>query len=131
MKFAFDIGGVISKEPDRFRRLIADLWKADHDIFILTDMHPYGKVAETLELNQIQYDEILVANYEKYGEMCKDVLLREHSIDFFFDDFIGYVAGTGAPIRLLMMPDATKPYWHDDWKTVDGDESFGRKVYKP
>jgi hypothetical protein len=129
VRFAFDIGGVISKYPDLYRELIDDLMVRGHTIYILTDMHPMDKVVKTLDINGINRHGILIADYERHAEMSKDVLLKEYEIDFFFDDFIGYVVGDGAPIRCLVMPDAVSPYYHPNWKTVDGEADFGRRRY--
>jgi hypothetical protein len=129
MRFAFDIGGVISKHPHLYRRMMRDLMFAGNTVYVLTDMHPMEKVVATLDMNDVPRHGVLVADYDSYGEMAKDVLLREYAIDFFFDDFIGYVAGDGAPVRCLVMPDASRPYYADDWKTVDGESTFGRRTY--
>lgn len=137
LRIGFDVGGVISKYPEKFYELLAALdFCAGHgapiELYILTDMHPLDKVKETLKLNNLlQFftnEEILIADYEKYGEAAKAVLCREHKIDIFIDDFIGYVADPGATIRLLLMPDSTKPYWADSWKVTDNHD-FGRRRY--
>ncbi len=131
MRIAFDIGGVISKHPDLYRELMQSMDLMGIEVYILTDMHPFEKVCETLTLNHIPFtrERVLVADYDGFGDMCKDVLLREHKIDMFFDDFIGYVVGDGSPIRCLVMPDATAPYYHESWKTVGDGGNFGRRTY--
>ena len=131
LRLSFDIGGVISKYPDKFRQLINN---TNCEVFIITDMHDKVYVEEMLQMNNITIasDHIYCADYQKYGELCKAVLLKELKIDIFFDDFIGYESWDSslgpAPIRLLVMPDPFKPYWHKDWKVQD-ESDFGRRVY--
>ena len=137
MKIAFDIGGVISKYPDVFRNLInvLDQHWADLGVYIITDMHNKDEVIKILKDNHIIVDEdkVYCADYEKYGELCKAVLLKQLSIDIFVDDFVGYTSWDSslgeAPIRLLVMPDPFKPYWHKDWKTNDKSGFCGRNCY--
>jgi hypothetical protein len=132
MRIAIDIGGVISKYPDQFRELIHSL--SDHEIFIITDMHDKSEVVKILQDNEIFVSEenVYCADYATYGEFCKAELLRELKIDIFVDDFLGYLQWDyrfgKPPIRLLMMPDATQPYWHDTWK-VSVESDFGRRKF--
>jgi hypothetical protein len=136
MRIAFDIGGVLSKYPGEFKRLLEALW-VDHTLHVITDMHDKEDVLKQLRTNG--FDESLIptenvhcADYAQHGELCKAVLLRDLKISMFYDDFIGYTMWPPhfgpAPIRCLIMPDGYKPYWHEDWKNDGGD--FGRRVYK-
>lgn len=132
MKFAFDIGGVISKDL-RWKEFIEILYQMREDVFIITDMHDKQEVLKTLNENGIFYisaDNVYCADYNKYGEMCKAILCRELEIDFIFDDFAGYLQWDSQlgepPIRCLVQPDWTKPYWHTAWKCSGGE--FGRRV---
>jgi len=59
----------------------------------------------------------------KHYPSCKEL-----GIDILIDDFIGYVAVEGAPVRLLVMPDATKPYYDPNWKTDGSEGDFGRRT---
>jgi hypothetical protein len=134
MRFAFDIGGLISKYPDQFRVLIRTLHDAGHECFIITDMHGREEVLEQLAMNGfgfIPHDRIKTADYQGCGEFCKALLLKHLRIDIFFDDFPGYVQWDStlgaAPIRLLAMPDGFRPYWHESWKVMDNHD-FGRRV---
>lgn len=136
MRFAFDIGGVISKYPEQFRHLAVTLAAEGNDVFVITDMHNKAEVVEMLADNGFGFiDEVHVfcADYQKHGEFCKAILLRDLKIDFFFDDFVGYVQWDSsfgpAPVRMLIAPDGFRPYWHDGWKVKDGHD-FGRRVYK-
>lgn len=136
LRIAFDIGGVLSRYPDFFRRLVRKLIDNDGfgepvvDVYILTDMHPKEMVIETLRLNKflpeaenslwwwnIPENRILVADYKKYGEGCKAELLREHEIDLCFDDHLGYLM-LGDTIRFLLVPNAAHAYYHPSWKSV-------------
>jgi hypothetical protein len=131
LRIAFDVGGVLSKYPDQFRALVAIL-APFCEIHVITDMHKHDEVCETLKLNGFDIDpkNVHCADYTTHGEGCKAELLCELKIDFFVDDFIGYAAEPGgAAIRLLLMPDASKPYWHETWKTVS-ESDFGRRVYR-
>lgn len=131
IRIAFDIGGVISKYPKLFKQLIEAINQDKIELFILTDMHPKDKVKETLWNNGFGFEDenILVADYAKYGEAAKAVLCKENAIDIFIDDFIGYVADPGATIRLLVMPDSKLPYWSETWKVTDNHD-FGRRYNK-
>lgn len=135
MRIAFDIGGVLSKYPEQFRKLLGDLdGNPDMQLFVITDMHDKEDVIKQLNDNNIGYfsaTNIHCADYAKHGELCKAVLLRDLKIDMFFDDFVGYTMWPSefgpAPIRLLVMPDGFRPYWHKEWKCSGGE--FGRRVY--
>lgn len=130
---AFDVGGVISKYPDLIKELINRLHLGGAEIHVISDMHDAKKIIKTLLDNDVVVPEAQVhsADYAKYGEACKAILCEELKIDILIDDFIGYVAvGPGAPIRLLVMPDATKPYYADSWKTDGSEGDFGRRWCK-
>jgi hypothetical protein len=136
MRVAFDVGGVLSKYPEQFRQLIKTLrsptWCVGSEVFVISDMHPKQKIVDILRLNDfsdIPEENVYSADYDTYGEACKAILLEELKIDMFFDDFIGYVAVGGAPIRLLVMPDAETPYYADSWKMPEGEPTFGRRTY--
>lgn len=139
MNIAFDIGGVLSKYKS-LRMLVASINHSIHasneewnKVFIITDMHPKEDVIKTLNNNKVWVnpERVYCADYEKYGEAAKGILLRDLKIDIFFDDFIGYLwwdtSWGKAPVRCLIMPDATLPYWSEDWKCEGGD--FGRRKY--
>jgi hypothetical protein len=137
MRIAFDIGGVISKYPEIFKSLIRALNCAsnedveDIDMFIITDMHKMDEIRKTLELNGLsQYfpaENVYSADFEQYGEACKAVLLKSLDIDLFFDDFPAYVSEGDETCRCLVMPNITKPYYSDAWKTPTDVGLFGRR----
>lgn len=158
MKIGFDIGGVLSKYPNEFKKLLdilrlgrydnfsRHLMYEDVDIFIITDQHPIDKVQQVLYENDLlskheptgiftfgrfSPENIYCADYEKYGNMAKAILIKELGLDIFIDDFDGYLQWDSSfgpqPILLKVQPDAYKPYWHPDWKCDGGD--FGRRKY--
>lgn len=131
---AFDIGGVLSKYPEQFLQLFESLW-THHKLYVITDMHDREKTLQMLRdngfLRYLPEQMVVNSDYEKYGEMCKAVLLRDLKIDIFFDDFAGYMTWDSqlgpAPIRLMVQPDPFKPYWAESWKTDPADGDFGRR----
>lgn len=126
MKIAFDIGGVLSKYKI-LRDLYIELYNLHSDnVYVISDMHPRGKIIETLKLNNLPHKNVFSADYEKYGENCKKILCDNLEIDILIDDFIGYVA-EGNHIRLLVMPQPGEPYFSDDWKTDGTEGDFGRR----
>jgi hypothetical protein len=134
MRIAFDIGGVLSKYPEIFRPFaLAMKGSPDVELFVITDMHIRADVLETLKMNDFGFipeENVHCADYETHGEGCKAVLLKELAIDIFFDDFIGYTVEPACPVRCLVMPDATRPYWSDDWKVAGDKPDFGRRRFK-
>lgn len=152
MKIAFDIGGVLSKYPTEFKTIIERFLDDDYDkvfcmnaggecqyypdssnIYVITDQHPKEQVLSILHNNGFDYlklENIYCADYSKYGEMCKAVLLKDLKIDIFIDDFPGYLNwnyGWGQPpLRLFVWPDASRSYHHKDW-IQDKEYSFGKE----
>jgi len=156
MKIGLDIGGVISKYPEVFwdimqrfrfpmhRSCDGDWGDEIKNIFIITDQHPKDSVIHILRNNGFIYDgvsdlnfvtvlpeNVYCADYEKYGNMAKAILIKELGIDIFIDDFDGYLQWDSSlgpqPLLLKVMPDVYKPYWADSWKCNDSD--FGRRKY--
>lgn len=133
MRMAFDIGGVISKYPAVFREIVCSLLESCRgEVYVITDMHDKASVLKQLSDNgfgMIPPINVYCADYDRHGEFCKAILLRDLGIDVFVDDFFGYVQWDSqlgpAPVRLLMAPDGFKPYWADDWKCEGGE--FGRR----
>ena len=136
LKIGIDIGGVISKYPDTFRKLI-NKFQAETvpgissrcQIYIISDMHDVDAMHQMLKTNDIAVDksQIFSADYATYGEFCKTKLCQDLEIDILIDDFIGYVA-EGDFIRLLVMPNTSMPYYSDSWKTDGSEGDFGRRV---
>lgn len=111
MKLAFDIGGVLGKYPDVFLPMISALQKGGAEVFVLTDI-PDIKVTQE-QLNKYGYnflpEKILCADFEKYGERRKSILIKEHGINVLVDDHPGYCADSGC-VSLFVWPDPHKPY---------------------
>jgi hypothetical protein len=128
VKIGIDIGGVISKYPDFFRKFIDQLIPTDIEIYIVSDMHDKDKMIRMLNMNGICVpdERVISANYAEYGEHCKTKVCEDLGLDVLIDDFIGYVAN-GKHMRLLVMPNADEPYYHDSWKTDGGEGDFGRR----
>ncbi len=131
LKIAFDVGGVLSTYPDKFRPLLDALGASSGvEVWIISDMHPEQKIIDTLRLNGIRFldKRVRSADYDKYGNACKAVLCKELEIDILIDDFVGYLAD-GDHIRLLLMPNSSNPYYHENWKTDGSEADFGRRKY--
>jgi hypothetical protein len=52
---------------------------------------------------------ILIADFQKHGERCKAVLIKEYGIDVLIDDHPGYCAESGC-ISQFVWPDPHVPY---------------------
>ena len=141
LKIAFDVGGVLSKYPAlkellqwmaALKRYWADTYMAPSvEVYVISDMHPKEKIAAMLRGNNIFLDENFVfsADYATHGENCKKILCEQLGVDIFVDDFIGYLA-EGDFIRLLVMPNPRRSYYHEEWKTDGAEGDFGRRTAK-
>lgn len=132
VKVGFDIGGVLSKYPDLLRPIIEALSVAPNvEVHVLSDMQPHAKCVDWVVHRNgfaIPPERIHACDYDAHGESCKAVKAREIGLDVLVDDHLGYVATVGAPaLRLLAMPDPTRPYYHDNWKTDGSEGTFGRR----
>jgi len=111
MKLAFDIGGVLGKYPTVFLPLISTLHDGGAEVFVLTDI--LDKQVAQEQLNRYGYsflpEKILCADFERYGERCKSVLIKEHGIDLLVDDHPGYCADSGC-VSLFVWPDPHVSY---------------------
>lgn len=130
VRISFDIGGVLSKYPDIWRPIFNALQDSNFiEVYVITDMHKPEQSMKMLIDNGFilkNPNNLINSNFSKYGEVCKTINQLEHEIDVHIDDFPGYLAG-GADIRLMVMPDVTKPYYHDTWKTDGIEGDFGRR----
>lgn len=133
-RVGFDIGGVLSKYPEIMRALMAALGTSRaFEVHIVSDM-ALDKSTAMLALNGITMPagRLHAADYDAHGEGCKAELAKAIGLHMLIDDFVGYVATAGAPmVRLLVMPDATLPYYATSWKTGAETATFGRRVHKP
>jgi hypothetical protein len=127
LHIGFDIGGCLSKYLE-IRTLFRILCKSDEcKCFVISDMHPKQKILDNLLLNDINIPEnqVYTADYGTHGENCKKVLCESLKIDIMIDDHMGYIS-EGDFVRLLVMPNPYKPYYHEKWKTDGSEGDFGR-----
>jgi len=132
LRIAFDIDGVLSKYPDILRRMISALQAGSAQVYVITDMPDKTAVLRQLDHNgfgHIPADRVYCADYSTHGEGCKAELLAALKIDVFLDDLVGYVAVGGCPVQLLVMPDASRPYYADDWQHEENPD-FCRRTYR-
>jgi len=130
VKIAFDIGGVLSKYPDLLRPIYLALQNApDVDVYVLTDRMEHSKSLSLLRDNGFpcEAERLLCADYTQYGEKCKAVLLRDLAIDIMIDDYPAYVS-SDCPLRLLVMPDTTRPYLAESWGEEATQKKSGNRV---
>jgi hypothetical protein len=117
--FGFDIGGVISRHPAIFRPLLRALVTSPEcDVCIITDMG-VEEARRQLAGNGFDFippESVYQADWATYGEAAKTVLFIQLGVDFFVDDYPGYIA-EGCPVRLLLLPDFDFSYAADDWRS--------------
>lgn len=134
VKIGFDIGGILSKYPDILRPLVrALLASPEIEVHVLSDMHPHAKCVQWVHMNDFDVppEHIHSCDYTEHGEECKAVKARELGLHILVDDFIGYLAVIGSPpLRLLSMPDPSRDYYHETWKTDGSEGNFGRRRKK-
>jgi hypothetical protein len=130
LRIAFDVGGVLSKYPETFGRMARALAAGGVEVWVVSDM-PRPTLLDMLARNGLGWiptERCIAADYAAHGEECKAIACATAKIDVLVDDFIGYVAVPGAPpVRLLVMPDASRPYYAPEWKTDGSEGNFGRK----
>lgn len=133
MRIAFDVGGAISKYPEVFKALISALEVTPVQVYVLSDMHPHQKIMDMLALNGIRLppERVVSADWQTHGEACKSEACARLGIDLLVDDFPGYVAGPHPAVRLMVMPDPSRPYYADQWVTDGSEGNFGRRRKVP
>lgn len=131
VRIGFDVGGVLSKYPEILRPILEALHHSKQvEVYVISDMYPAEKIIDMLEMNGLWFykHRVWSADFKKHGEYCKAALCEELGIDVLVDDFAGYVGTPGKPpLRLLSMPDTSRPYYADDWKTDGSEGDFGRR----
>lgn len=121
IKVAFDIGGVLSRHTEVLRKMAEVFWAAT-DIFethALTDILKKMAMQMLIENDLIHLfgsdgERVHYADYAKYGENCKSVVLKEIGIDVLFDDHMGYLMDAPA-LGLLVMPRPSLPFYSNQW----------------
>jgi hypothetical protein len=130
VKIAFDIGGVLSKFPDILRPIFKLLQTSpDIEVHVITDMHDPKQSMDMLRRNgfEVPPNRLHNSDFKRYGEGCKAELLESLDFDILIDDFPAYVAA-GCPLRLLVMPDIQRTYYHPTWETDGSEGDFGRRI---
>lgn len=130
LRVSFDIGGVLSKYPDQFRRLVRALAASPAvELYVITDMHDHDQSVRFVHGNGfdcIPEHRILNSDYPEHGEACKARMIEEYGIDIHVDDFPGYCAHTSC-ISLFVWPNPGEPYYADSWVTDGSEGDFGRR----
>lgn len=131
IRIGIDIGGVLSKFPDLLRPVLAALRASKEvDIYVISDMHPKQKVLDLLCNNGFLFhpDRVFCADFEGDGEDCKRLVAERLGLDILVDDHMGYLMGARERmLRLLVMPDPDRDYYHASWKTDGSEGNFGRR----
>ncbi len=134
LTIAFDIGGVISRYPEKMKQLMAVLIKGGALVYILTDMNPVDALAAVRAnglMHLIGHDRllsdpyfqsarnryILSANWSRDGDLCKTRIMEDEGIDFLIDDRPDYAA-KGDFIGLVLSPRPDVPYYHESWSNT-------------
>jgi hypothetical protein len=146
LKVGIDVGGVLSKYPNEWRRLIESLTgpEARCEVYVITDISPISYVIEVLTDNGfiipdndyayslIKPENVLSADYEQYGNYAKAVVMREKGIEVYIDDDEKYLQWDTVfgpqPLLLKIVPDPLKPYWSDEWIQTG---ELGRRRFSP
>lgn len=118
MKIAFDIGGVISKYPEKMRELIIALICGGIDVHIITDMPKTASDRLMIENGfhrVIGLDKVHNANWALHQDQCKAELCKELGIDILVDDRPDYCAGLDC-IGFVVSPRPKLTYNAATWK---------------
>lgn len=129
-RISFDIGGVLSKYPSKFYKLILALSDNPNiEIYVITDIPDHDRAVKLIQDNgfPILAERVLSADYNSYGEKCKEEIIKQYKIDMHIDDFLGYVAHTSC-INLLVCPNPNEPYYADEFLTDGSEGKFGRRI---
>lgn len=137
VRIGWDIGGVLSKYPDELRPIFRLLNLAvGIEVYVVSDMKPHEKAVAFCRDNgfDIAPERVICADYQAYGERCKEYVCDDYHIDVLIDDHMGYLMmpdgdrGFDRPtVRLFVMPNPDLPYYHDSWKTDGSEGHFGRR----
>lgn len=126
-----DIGGAISKYPDIMLPIMRALSAGGIEVHVVTDM-PIKKALAMLTLNDVNIPASRVhsCDYEAHGDACKAIKAQELGLDMLWDDCLGYVSSGAPPVRMLVMPDGDRDYYHPSWKTDGAEGEFGRRLQR-
>ena len=115
MKISFDLGGVVTKYPKIFVAIIKALQKSEEiEVFILSDMK-LKKSKAILDKVGLEFSDenVFSADWERYGEECKAIIIRKEQIDLHIDDLPSYCQSSA--ISLMVWPNNQLPY-----NTIEG-----------
>jgi hypothetical protein len=121
MKIGFDIGGTISRYPEKMKELMTILKKGGAQVCVITDI-PYDQACQLCLDNEIPVlaSQIHSCNWSEHQDLCKTLKCEELKVDFLIDDRPDYCA-VGDFIGLVLAPrPKTRPYYSDSW--IDGDK---------
>lgn len=121
IKVSFDIGGVLSRHT-KVLRVMAMALSSRCECHVLTDMARDVAIKMLADndllwifsINLTDGSRVHCADYSKYGENCKAILIKELGIDVHIDDHMGYLMNSPA-IGFFVMPRADLPYYSDEW----------------
>lgn len=130
LKVSFDIGGVLSKYPYIFKPMIFALVKGGAEVHVLTDMEK-EKALRILAMNDLGPEVIPemwvhFADFARYGDPCKDLIITRIGIHVHIDDYPGYLAAGDYGVRLMVWPSNQESYYSSEWKTDGSEGEFGR-----
>jgi hypothetical protein len=128
LRVGFDIGGVISRYPAQMKELMRALTTGGVEVFLVTDMNKADalKAREANGLDFIPESNVLSANWNDHGDLCKTEVIRQYGLDVLIDDRPDY-ASSGDFIGLVLSPRPHVPYYHPTWKN----EGTPAKVVPP
>jgi hypothetical protein len=120
MKIGIDVGGVSTKFPLELISICNSMILTGHDVLFITDREDIDVVYCELSSTgfSVYKEQVIFADYKKYGDACKSVIIREMSVDIMIDDHPGYLAWPWpepAPLRLQACPDQRRPYYSPLW----------------
>lgn len=117
MIVAFDIGGVISRYPEKMKEMMQALIQGGIDVRVVTDI-PFEKAWRLLCLNGFDFlskGQLHSGDWAIHGDMCKSVICERFGIDVLIDDRPDYCA-VGDFIGMVLSPRPDKkPYYSENW----------------
>jgi hypothetical protein len=128
LKVSFDIGGVLTKHPDQFRKMIRALRDGGAEVYVITDIPDHQRAIRLLRDNDMPVtdDNVVCANYAMFGDECKARAIELLGIDIHVDDHPGYCAHDRC-VSLLAWPQPKLPYYADEFITDGSEGDFGRR----
>jgi hypothetical protein len=116
MIVAFDIGGVLSRYPEKMKALMHALMAGGVDVRIVTDIN-HSKAIELLHLNGFGFvpdEKVHSGDWSVDGDLCKTNVCTEIGVDFLIDDRPDYCA-EGDFIGMVLSPRPRVSYYAKTW----------------